>query len=196
MNRETMRNQFQEQIDLINILLDNPNFESKVNQVIEIISKTLNQGLPLLVCGNGGSASDAMHISGELVGKFHLERRALNVICLNSNTTVLTAWANDKSYDSVFERQVDAHGKPGGVCWGLSTSGNSKSIILAFEKAKTLRMTTIGFTGLGGGKLANFTDILVDVPSNKTPRVQELHVSLYHFICEKIEANLAKSDSL
>lgn len=191
-----MRNQFQEQIDLINILLDNPNFESKVNQVIEIISKTLNQGLPLLVCGNGGSASDAMHISGELVGKFHLERRALNVICLNSNTTVLTAWANDKSYDSVFERQVDAHGKPGGVCWGLSTSGNSKSIILAFEKAKTLRMTTIGFTGLGGGKLANFTDILVDVPSNKTPRVQELHVSLYHFICEKIEANLAKSDSL
>ena len=96
----------------------------------------------------------------------------------------------------MFERQVDAHGKPGGVCWGLSTSGNSKSIILAFEKAKTLRMTTIGFTGLGGGKLANFTDILVDVPSNKTPRVQELHVSLYHFICEKIEANLAKSDSL
>ena len=189
-----MRHQFQEQIDLINMILDNKKFETKVNQVIDVISKCLSQGLPLLVCGNGGSASDAMHISGELVGKFHLERRALNVICLNSNTTVLTAWANDKSYDSVFERQVDAHGQPGGVCWGLSTSGNSKSIIQAFQKAKASKMTTIGFTGLGGGELARLTDILVDVPSNITPRIQELHVSLYHFICEKIEANLSKSD--
>ena len=188
-----MKKQLREQISLINILLDDPNFETRINQIIEAVSKCLNKGLPLLVCGNGGSASDALHISGELVGKFHLDRKALNVICLNSNMTVLTAWANDKSYDSVFERQVDAHGLAGGVCWGLSTSGNSESIILAFKAAKERGMTTIGFTGQGGGKLKPFTDLLIEIPSTKTPRIQELHLPIYHYICEQVEVMISKN---
>jgi D-sedoheptulose 7-phosphate isomerase len=185
-----MKKQFTEQINLINTLLRDDYFEYKVQETIKVISEALRNQLPVLVCGNGGSASDALHISGELVGKFNLDRKAQNVICLNSNVTVMTAWANDREYESVFSRQVEAHGKFGGVCWGLSTSGNSESVILAFKTAKELGMRTIAFTGQSGGRLAQFTDILINVPSDVTPRIQELHLPIYHFICEQIEKDL------
>jgi D-sedoheptulose 7-phosphate isomerase len=185
-----MKRQLEVQTQLLKKIANDQILLEKIDKTISLISESLDKNLPLLVCGNGGSASDALHISGELVGKFNLERKARNVICLNANTTVITAWSNDKDYDSVFARQVEAHGVPGAICWGLSTSGNSQSLILAFEAAKRMGMVTVGMTGEGGGRLASVSDVLLDVPSNITPRVQELHLPIYHYICEQVEARI------
>lgn len=162
----------------------------RTDRAIEIISDALSQGLPLLVCGNGGSASDAMHITGELVGRYLKERKALNCICLSSNPAVLTAWANDYSYETVFSRQVEAYGRAGGVILGLSTSGNSANVVKAFETARSMGMSTIAMTGEGGGKVAAFSDVLIDVPSRRTPDIQQVHISIYHYLCEMVEARL------
>jgi D-sedoheptulose 7-phosphate isomerase len=163
----------------------------RVDQAVSAIITGLKEGKPVLVCGNGGSASDAMHITGELVGRFLKDRRALNCICLVSNPAVLTAWANDHSYDTVFSRQVEAYGQDGGVLIGLSTSGNSANIVRAFETARELRLTTIALTGAGGGRLSRLSDILIDVPSQRTPIIQQIHICIYHYICECVEAALA-----
>jgi D-sedoheptulose 7-phosphate isomerase len=162
----------------------------QTDRAVEAISAALSGGLPLLVCGNGGSASDAMHIAGELVGRYLKERKALNCICLSSNPAVLTAWANDYSYETVFARQVEAHGRAGGVILGLSTSGNSANVVRAFETARDMGMATIAMTGQGGGKLAAVSDILIDVPSKRTPDIQQVHICLYHYLCEMVEARL------
>jgi D-sedoheptulose 7-phosphate isomerase len=164
---------------------------AKVDEAITAISATLAQGKPMMVCGNGGSASDAMHITGELVGRFLKERKAINCICLSSNAAVLTAWANDHSYDSVFARQVEAYGNTGGVLLGISTSGNSLNVVRAFETAKLLGVRTIALTGEGGGELASVCDLLIDVPARRTPIIQQLHICIYHYICEQIEARFA-----
>lgn len=151
----------------------------------------LAAGRPLLVCGNGGSAADAQHIVGELVGRFLKERRALKAICLSADATFLTAWANDYSYASVFARQVEAYGEPGGVLLGLSTSGNSENVVQAFEAARRVGMTTIGMTGQGGGRLAAVSDHLLAVPSAFTPAIQQVHLALYHWFCAAVEARFA-----
>ena len=165
--------------------------EDLISGAISAITCALRAGKPLLVCGNGGSASDAMHITCELVGRFLIERRPLNAICLSSNPAFLTAWANDYSYDAVFSRQVEAYGQPGAVLLGLSTSGNSKNVVEAFTQARSMGMTTIALTGEGGGKLAPRSDYLFAVPSKLTPLVQQVHVCLYHYLCEAIERDLA-----
>lgn len=166
------------------------NVEKKIDEAIALIVGSLKLNLPMLICGNGGSAADASHIAGELVGRFLNERKALNVICLSANTSVITAWANDYDYDSIFSRQVEAHGVLGGVLLGLSTSGNSKNVINAFKVAQSLGLSTVGLTGTGGGELANYCDVLIDVPSSLTPRVQEMHQIIYHYICECVELKL------
>lgn len=167
---------------------------AKVEEAIAVIVKTLNARKPLLLCGNGGSASDAMHITGELVGRFLKERKALNAICLSSNPAVLTAWSNDYSYETVFSRQVEAYGVEGGVIWGLSTSGNSANVVQALQQAKKMGMITIGMTGQGGGKMAACSDILIEAPSKHTPDIQQVHICLYHYICEQIEARAMAAD--
>lgn len=163
---------------------------ARVEAAIDSLVAVLGANRPLLVCGNGGSASDAMHITGELVGRFLKERRALNCICLSSNPAVLTAWSNDYEFDTVFSRQVDAYGANGGAILGLSTSGNSANVIRAFEAARERGMTTIGLTGEGGGRMVDVTDILIDVPSRVTPLIQQVHICLYHYLCEQVEARL------
>ena len=165
---------------------------SAVDNAIDIVGRALEGGSPLLVAGNGGSASDALHISGELVGKFYLDRSPLNVICLNTNVTVLTAWSNDVDFDSVFSRQVEAHAQPGAVFWGLTTSGNSENLVQAFQAAKKVGLATIAMTGTGGGAVGRLSDILIDVPSDDTPRVQEAHVLIYHYICREVEKKLER----
>jgi D-sedoheptulose 7-phosphate isomerase len=159
--------------------------------VVQVVARALGAGKPLLVCGNGGSASDAMHITGELVGRFLIERRALKAICLSDNPAVLTAWANDYSYETVFARQVEAYGEPGAVLLGLSTSGNSPNVVAAFETARALGMTTIALTGEGGGRLAPLSDHLLAVPSRRTPLIQQAHLCLYHYLCMAVEKSLA-----
>jgi D-sedoheptulose 7-phosphate isomerase len=161
-----------------------------VEQVVSVITAALAADKPLLVCGNGGSAADAMHIAGELVGRFLVDRRALKVMALCADPVVLTAWSNDYSYDSIFARQVEAYGAAGGVLLAISTSGNSRNVIAAAVAARRCGMTTIGLTGRGGGQLAAAADLLVDVPTNVTPLVQQAHVCLYHYICGEIEARL------
>ncbi|SMF42690.1 D-sedoheptulose 7-phosphate isomerase [Azospirillum oryzae] len=164
---------------------------ARVEAAVDAVATALGANRALLVCGNGGSASDAMHITGELVGRFLKERRGLKAICLSSNPAVLTAWSNDYSYDTVFSRQTEAYGEPGGVILGISTSGNSRNVIAAFEVAKQMGMTTIAMTGEGGGKMAELSDILLDVPSRSTPLIQQVHICLYHYLCEQVEARLA-----
>lgn len=160
---------------------------SQVEPAARLIAQALKAGKPLLVCGNGGSAADAQHIAGELVGRFLKERQALRCICLAADMAVITALANDYGYDAVFARQVEAYGEAGGVLLGISTSGNSANVVAAFEKARSLSMTTIALTGQGGGKLAALADLLIDVPSTHTPDIQQVHLCLYHFLCERIE---------
>ncbi|AWB08058.1 phosphoheptose isomerase (plasmid) [Azospirillum humicireducens] len=164
---------------------------ARMEAAVAAVTAALGANKALLVCGNGGSASDAQHITGELVGRFLKERRGLKAICLSSNPAVLTAWSNDYSYDTVFSRQTEAYGEPGGVILGISTSGNSRNVIAAFEVAKSLGMTTIAMTGEGGGKMAALSDILLDVPSRSTPLIQQVHICLYHYLCEQVEARLA-----
>lgn len=161
-----------------------------LNEAISLIIETLSKGLPVLVCGNGGSACDALHITGELVGRFLMERKALNVIALSDNVSILTALANDYSYDYVFARQVEAYAKPGAVIIGLSTSGNSANVVQAFEMARSLGMKTIAFTGQGGGKMAPLSDILLAAPSSSTPFIQQVHICLYHYLCHAIEQEM------
>jgi D-sedoheptulose 7-phosphate isomerase len=165
----------------------------RVDDAVFMITSVISEGKPLLVCGNGGSASDAMHITAELVGRFLKERKAINCICLSSDVAVLTAWANDYSYSSVFARQVEAHGTGGGALLGISTSGNSENVVRAFETARSIGVKTVGLTGEGGGKLAPLSDVLIDVPAKVTALVQQLHMCIYHYICERIESYVVNS---
>lgn len=165
--------------------------QASVDGAVAAIVAALRAGQPLLVCGNGGSAADAQHIAAELVGRFLRERRGLRVICLADNAAVLTAWANDYSYESVFARQVEAYGGKGAVLLGLSTSGNSPNVVAAFARARELGMVTIALTGEGGGRLAPLAHHLLAVPSRRTPLIQQVHQCLYHHLCEAVEAAFA-----
>jgi D-sedoheptulose 7-phosphate isomerase len=190
-----MKKQIEKQIQQLEDLLDDANLQATIEQVISTLTNSLNQNLPLLVFGNGGSAADAMHITGELVGKFKKDRRPLNVICLNSNSVITSAWSNDFEYESVFARQVQAHGVAGGICWGISTSGNSTSVLLGLEEAQKIGMITIGMTGSGTGSINKYSNLLIAVPSDETPRIQELHLPIYHYICEEIEKNISSLEA-
>jgi D-sedoheptulose 7-phosphate isomerase len=186
-----MKKQIEKQIVQLERLLEDSTLQGTIELVISTLTNALSQNLPLLVFGNGGSAADAMHITGELVGKFKKDRKSLNVICLNSNSVMTSAWSNDFEYETVFARQVQAHGVTGGICWGISTSGNSKSVLLGLQEAQRIGMKTIGMTGNGGGSINNCSDLLIAAPADETPRIQELHLPIYHYICEKVENNIS-----
>jgi D-sedoheptulose 7-phosphate isomerase len=167
--------------------------QSVMNAAIDSIVDALSGGKPLLVCGNGGSAADAMHITCELVGRFLEKRRALRAICLSGNPAVLTAWSNDYSFDTVYARQVEAYGGKGAVLLGISTSGTSRNVIAAFEQARSMNMRTIALTGEGGGALAPLADHLLAVPSRHTPLIQQVHLCLYHYLCMQIEERIMET---
>jgi D-sedoheptulose 7-phosphate isomerase len=164
--------------------------QEAMDGAVESVVTALAAGKALLVCGNGGSASDAMHITGELVGRFLHERRALKAICLSDNPVMLTAWSNDYSFETVFARQVEAYGEKGAVLLGISTSGASKNVIAAFEQARKMEMKTIALTGEGGGRLCALADHLLAAPSGSTPLIQQVHTCLYHYFCGRIEEKL------
>lgn len=166
----------------------------KINSAAEHIVSALLKAKPFLVCGNGGSAADALHIAGELAGRYLKERKALNCIALSGNAALLTAWGNDYSYDTIFSRQVEAYGQPGGVLMCISTSGNSVNVLQAAKTAHEKDMTVIGLTGESGGKLAQVCDVVLNAPSANTPMVQQIHICLYHYLCEIIEIRMAAAD--
>jgi D-sedoheptulose 7-phosphate isomerase len=153
----------------------------------ETISEALKAGKKLLVFGNGGSASDAQHMSAELVGRFQRERAAMAAIALTTDTSILTSIANDYSFKQVFARQVEALGQPGDVAFGISTSGESPNVVCALQAAKARGLKTIALTGRDGGAVGRAADTHVNVPDQSTARVQEVHRTLIHVICEVIE---------
>ncbi|WP_331351955.1 D-sedoheptulose 7-phosphate isomerase [Cellvibrio sp. UBA7671] len=162
-----------------------------LNQVVqsaEAIVATLRNGGKVLIAGNGGSAADAQHIAGEFVSRFHYDRPGLAAIALTTDTSILTAIGNDYGYERLFSRQVQALGREGDVFIGISTSGNSANVIAAFEEARKLQLTTIGFTGVMGGKMAEMCDITLRMPSKETPKIQEGHIAIGHIICGLVEA--------
>lgn len=158
-----------------------------VENITAVIIRAFRQGNKVLFCGNGGSAADAQHLAAEFSGRFYIDRDALPAEALHVNTSYLTAVANDYSYDVIYSRLIKGLGNKGDVLVGLSTSGNSKNIVLAFEQAKANGMITVGFTGAGGGKMKDTSDYLLNIPSTDTPRIQEAHILLGHIICQLVE---------
>ncbi len=169
------------------------NDESLINQILTVVNKateSFKNGNKVLFCGNGGSAADAQHLAAEFSGRFYKDRKALPSEALHCNTSYLTAVANDYSYDVIYSRLIEGVGNSGDILIGLSTSGNSKNIVNAFLKAHELGILTVGFTGNTGGAMKEVSDMLINVPSTDTPRIQESHILIGHIICELVEKNI------
>lgn len=160
---------------------------SIISEIGERCKQAVADGYKILLCGNGGSAADAQHLAAELIGRFVKERRSLAAVALTTDTSILTSIANDYSYDTVFERQVEGLGRAGDVLIGISTSGNSENVLRAMKKARDIGMHTIGLTGEDGGKLKSICDLTLIVPSRITARIQEMHILAGHIICELVE---------
>jgi len=161
-----------------------------INKAAHTIRSALMAGKKILICGNGGSASDAQHFAAEIVGRFTRERKAWPAIALTTDSSILTAVANDYGYDTIFARQVEGLGQPDDVLIGISTSGNSPNVIKALEQAQKIDMATVALTGNGGGTLADLADMAVKAPSDVTARIQEVHIFILHFWADTAEAAL------
>jgi D-sedoheptulose 7-phosphate isomerase len=164
--------------------------ESKIAQAIDHGVATVKNGGTIYWIGNGGSAADAQHMAAELVGRYKRERKAIRSKALTANTSNLTAIGNDYGYDMVFSRQLEAFAKPEDLLIAISTSGNSKNIIKAVELARKVGMKVVSLTGATGGKLAELSDVLLNVPSTDTPRIQETHLLIEHIFCDCIEQSV------
>jgi D-sedoheptulose 7-phosphate isomerase len=167
-----------------------------IAQATKITQKSLKSGGKVLIFGNGGSAADAQHIASEFVNRFSKDRKALSAIALTTDTSLLTSIGNDRSFNSIFSRQIEALGRKGDVAWAISTSGKSKNVVSALEVAKSLGLKTILLTGSEVGKIGDSVDCLVKIPSKSTPRIQELHITVAHIICELVEEELSSTKAL
>ena len=184
---EKIKNIIAASISVKENILNNEALIKSLSDCVDLIVTAFKNGNKVLFCGNGGSAADAQHLAAEFSGRFYTDRDALPAEALHCNTSYLTAVANDYSYDVIYSRLIKGIGNKGDVLGGLSTSGNSKNILNAFETAKEKGMITIGFTGESGGKMAAISDHLLNVPSTDTPRIQESHIMLGHIICQLVE---------
>lgn len=164
---------------------------SRVSEAVDMIGTSLAASGQLLIAGNGGSAADAQHIAAELTGRFFRDRKPLRALALHGNTSALTAIGNDYGYEYVFAREFSAHAKPGDVLLAISTSGNSPNILRTIEAARQMNASVIGLTGGSGGKMRDICDLCLCVPSKSTPRIQEMHITIGHAICELLEEKLA-----
>jgi len=167
----------------------------QIQQAINMIVAALRQGGKVALCGNGGSAADAQHIAGELVGRFKRERQGLAAIAFTTDTSILTAVGNDYGFDNIFARQVEALLGAGDVLIAISTSGNAPNVIKAAQTAADQGVKTIGLTGADGGQLAGEVDLCLQVPSTEPPRIQEVHITIGHIICELVEEALSQVDT-
>ena len=189
---ELVKERIQDSIRVKQGLLENDALLEKVSELADEIVSCIRNGGRLVLCGNGGSASDALHFAGEIVGRFQKERNAWPAIVLNADVATMTAIANDYSYDEVFSRQAEAHLTGKDILIGISTSGNSKNVLKAVEAAHKKGAKTAALLGKDGGKIAPEVDYALVVPCNVTARVQESHICLIHIICEIAENELAK----
>ncbi len=189
----TIENIIKSSIDVKERILNDADLLSKISDVVNMIVESYKKGGKVFFCGNGGSAADAQHLAAELSGRFYFDRPPLAAEALHVNTSYITAVANDYAYDMIFSREVDAFCKEGDVLIGISTSGNSANVLKAFETARKKKVSIVAMTGKGGGKMASLSDILIDVPSNDTPRIQESHIMIGHIICQFVEEELFQS---
>jgi D-sedoheptulose 7-phosphate isomerase len=167
----------------------NENLSRLVN-IIEVIKQCLEKGNKILIFGNGGSSSDSQHLAAEFVNRFRIERPPLPAISLAADSAVITSIGNDYDFSEVFSKQIRAIGQPGDVAWGLSTSGKSLNVIKGLEAARKNGLTTIGFSGKDGGEMIRVCDYLLSVPSTNTARIQEVHITAGHVICEMVDFKL------
>ena len=187
---DKIENRITESINVKKLILSNKDILLECEKAVKLIIKAFENGNKVLFCGNGGSAADAQHLAAEFSGRFYKDRKALPSEALHCNTSYLTAVGNDYGYEFVYSRLLEGIGNKGDVLIGLSTSGNSLNIIKAFERARELEISTIGFTGESGGGMKIFSDLLINVPSADTPRMQESHILVGHIICELVEDSL------
>jgi D-sedoheptulose 7-phosphate isomerase len=174
-----------EGIDVKNKLLEKQ--VGNIEKLAKAMLKTIKSGHKILLFGNGGSATDSMHIAAELVGRFRKERKALPAIALTANVSTLTALGNDYNFEYIFERQVEAFGNKGDMAIGISTSGSSKNVVRGILKASKIGLKTAALTGSKKGELSKISDLCISVPSLNTPRIQEVHIAIGHIVCELIE---------
>ncbi len=184
--KESIIKSFEEKKELMKTLEHNSYLEN-VEKASDVLSSAIKNGNKILIAGNGGSAADAQHFAGEIVGRFMFNRPSAPALSLCVDPSVMTCIANDYGYDEVFARQIEGLGKSGDVFIGISTSGNSENILKALDKAKERNMKTVCFLGKDGGKIKSACDIPLVVPSNSTPRIQEIHTFTVHLLCEIIE---------
>lgn len=180
----------EESIKVKQQILENQDLLAMINEVVEVCTEAMKADKKVLFCGNGGSAADAQHLATELSGRFYKDRDPLFAEALHVNTSYLTAVANDYSYDEIYARLVKGKARKGDILIGISTSGNSKNIIRAFEQAKEQEVITIAMTGETGGQMNGLVDYLLKMPSTDTPRIQESHILVGHIICELVEENI------
>ena len=183
-------------IDTKQQILQNEDLLAVIESIVQEMVTAFQDGKHVYFCGNGGSAADAQHLAAELSGRFYSDRKALPAEALHCNTSYLTAVANDYSFDVIYSRLVDGICRPGDVLIGFSTSGNSANIVKAFETARQIGVITVGFTGITGGVLKEWSDYLVNVPSADTPRIQESHIMIGHIICQLTEERLFPSGAI
>ena len=176
--------QFKELSSQLKIL---ENSADKIEEIVKVCILAIKNGNKIIWCGNGGSATQSNHLVAEFVGRYRINRPAMNSISLTSNMANITAIANDYGYDFIFSRQLEAIGKKGDVLFGLSTSGNSKNVVLAFEQAKKMEITTIGLIGEKGGVMKDIADYPLCVPATTSAHIQEMHIVIGHLICDLIE---------
>lgn len=177
----------QSSIDIKQQVLQDEALLNTISKVVDLITSAFKNGNRIYFCGNGGSAADAQHLAAEFSGRFYTDRKALPAEALHCNTSYLTAVANDYGFDVVYSRMIDGIGEKGDVLVGLSTSGNSANIIKAFEVAKAKGIATVAFTGASGGSMKPLSDLLINIPSSDTPRIQESHITIGHIICQLVE---------
>ncbi len=185
--KDLVQKQLAQSISTLQATMEDRNIADTIVTIAELTAKAMLAGRKLMVAGNGGSAADAQHLVAEFVVRLVENRPALRAIALTTDTSIITAAGNDFSYDCIFARQVEALGQPGDVFLGISTSGNSKNILQAVQQAKELNITTVGFTGNGGGRMAALCDHNVIIPSNVTMNIQESHLALEHIFCLGVE---------
>ena len=193
---DKIKNIIQASIDTKAKVLSDTAMVARIAEVSKAVAAAFRAGNRVYFCGNGGSAADAQHLAAEFTGRFYSDREPLPAEALHVNTSFMTAVANDYSYDEVYQRAVKAYGRKGDVLFGISTSGNSKNILLAQEEAKKRGMTVISFTGETGGKMKEQADYLFNVPSNDTPRIQETHILIGHIICQLVEEELFSTETI
>ncbi len=170
-------------------------FDENARLLLEVgqrITECLRSGGKVLTFGNGGSAADAQHFAGELVGRFLRDRAGLPALALTTDPSVITAIGNDMGFDAIFRRQLEAHGRPGDVAVGISTSGRSPNVVEAMRLARHRGLLTVGMSGGGGGRLGGLVHYLIDVPSDETPRIQEVHGMVVHILCQLVEEAMTR----